>query len=334
MRFVKFSCFRWLVGAVSSVAVVVAAAPLFAQQQLSDPIYRVAADTSAVQPANGVAQDTQTLGAVVAPQAGPTAGTPAQATPASPAAGAKQGFDLTQKPGEHALAPVLRVVKASQEEFDKKVRDYNCTFVKQERLDGQLAEKQFIMLKVMEKPFSVYMNFLKPYAGREVCYVADQNEGKAVVLEAGFKRNLGKLKLDPNGSLMMKGQKRPVTDVGIRNLTAKLVKLWEAETKFAECEVISDADAKINDRSTTMIQVTHPIPRQDFKFHIARLFIDNENKLPIHFDAFLWPAQQGNGDGNAGDPPLEESYTYQNLKLNNGYTAREFDAYNNPEIFK
>ena len=46
------------------------------------------------------------------------------------------------------------------------------------------------------------------------------------------------------------------------------------------------------------------MPRQNFKFHVARMFFDNELKIPIHFDAYLWPAQAG------GEPPLEESYTY------------------------
>jgi hypothetical protein len=143
-----------------------------------------------------------------------------------------------------------------------------------------------------------------------------------------MKRMLGKMNLDPQGSLAMSGQKHPITDVGFRNLTAKLAKMWEGEMKFAECDVTTNADTHIGGRSTTMIQVTHPVPRQDFRFHVARLFLDNELRVPIHFDAYMWPEQQG------GEPLLDESYTYTNLKLNNGYTAREFDAANNPEIFK
>lgn len=104
--------------------------------------------------------------------------------------------------------------------------------------------------------------------------------------------------------------------------------MWEGETKFGECEVTTNTDAKIAGRPATMLQVVHPVPRQDFKFHVARLFIDNELKIPVHFDAFMWPEQAGE------TPPLEESYTYTNLKLNNGFTAREFDANNNPNIFK
>ena len=61
-----------------------------------------------------------------------------------------------------------------------------------------------------------------------------------------------------------------------------------------------------------MIQVVHPVARQNFKFNVARLFFDDELKIPIHFDAYTWPDQEG------GEPQLEESYTYaKNLKLNN-----------------
>jgi hypothetical protein len=125
----------------------------------------------------------------------------------------------------------------------------------------------------------------------------------------------------------MRGQKHPITKVGIRNLTAELIQKMEADTKYAECEVTTRAE-KIGNRPVTLVQIVHPVPRQNFDAHIARLFFDNELGIPIHYDSFLWPQQQG------GEPPLDESFTYTNLKINNGFTARDFDAYNNPEIFQ
>ena len=256
---------------------------------------------------------------------------PATALTATALAGApvqSAAFDLTQKPGEHPLMPVIRVVEASQAEFDSKIKDYSCTLIKQERVDGELGEEQKIAMKVMQQPFSVYMQFIQPFAGREVAFVDGQNSGRLVVLEAGFKRMMGKMNLDPNGSLAMKGQNHPITSVGIRNLLIKLTKMWGAETKFAECDVTTNPNSKIGDRSCTMIQVIHPIARQDFKFHAARLFLDNELKIPIHFDAFSWPEQA------EGEPPLEERFTYAKLKVNNDFTAKDFDSKNNPDIFR
>lgn len=293
---------------VAAVAISLLVAPFArAEEKLSDPIYRVANDQPAV-----------------------TATASTEKVPVTPVASVAPAtaFDLTQKQGEHPLAPVLRALKVSQAEIDRNLHDYCCNFIKQERIDGELCDQQQILLKVAHQPFSVYMSFIKPFAGREVVYVAGENGGNMVVLEAGFKRMLGKMNLDPNGTLAMKGQKRPITDVGIRNLTAKLTKMWERELQFAECEVTTDQNMKAAGRSTTLIKIIHPKPRQDFKFHVARLFLDNELKIPIIFDAYLWPEQAGD------EPPLEESYLYANLKINNGYTAREFDTVNNPEIFK
>jgi hypothetical protein len=251
-------------------------------------------------------------------------------TAASPATHARAPvpLDFTAQPGEHPLAPVNRVLKASVEEMDRNLRDYSCTFIKQERIDGELGEPQHIYMKIRHEPFSVYMSFLKPFTGREVLWVDGQNNGDMVVREAGFKRMLGKMNLDPQGAVAMRGQKYPITRVGIRNLTAELLRQFESDARYQECEVSQKANVKIGSRVTTMVQVTHPFARQNFRAHVARLFFDNEFRFPIHYDAYGWPQQQG------GQPPLEERFTYSNLKINNGYTARDFDANNNPDIFK
>jgi hypothetical protein len=278
-----------------------------AEEKFTEPVYRASTETTAAQP-------------VAATQTAPAA-------PAAPAA--KAPLDFTQQPKEHPLAPVLRALKISQEELDGNIRDYSCTFAKKERVDGVEGDYQIMLLKVMHQPFSVYMAFQKPYAGREVVYVDGQNDGKLTVLDAGFTRMLGKINLDPTGTRAMSGQRHPITDVGIRNLTAKLTRMWTAEIQFAECDVTTKPGAKVEGRTATMVQVVHPVPRQNFKFHVARLFFDEELKIPVHFDAFSWPTQEG------GKPVLEESYTYaKNLKINTNLTARDFDANNNPEIFK
>jgi hypothetical protein len=250
------------------------------------------------------------------------------ATPAVQVAATATSLDFSKQEGEHPLAPFLRVCKGSIEHIDANIVDYSCTLVKQERVDGDLGEPQHIAMKVRQQPFSVYMRFLLPYQGREVLFVAGQNDNKMYVLEAGLKRKLlGKMSFEPDNPIVMRGQKYPITDVGIRNLLAKLIERSEAEAKFAECDVTTKDGINIGDRMTTMVQLVHPIPRQNFRSHIARVFFDNELRIPIHYDAYHWPDQPGQ------KPPLEESYTYTNLKLNNGYTARDFDS-NNPEIFR
>jgi hypothetical protein len=81
-------------------------------------------------------------------------------------------------------------------------------------------------------------------------------------------------------------------------------------------------NANINDRVCTCIQVYHPVPRRNFLFHIARIFVDDELNIPIRYEAYDWPAKQG------GAPELIEEYTYIGLKLNNGFTDADFDVNN------
>jgi hypothetical protein len=273
-------------------------------QQTTEPVYRVANEAAA----NTV-----------------PAGMPAAAAPAPAAPGAS--FNLTQQPGEHPLAPTVRVLTETLNHIDTNVRDYTCTLVKQETLEGVPGEQQHIMMKVRNQPFSVYMVFLKPFQGREVLYVDGINNNEMTVLDAGWKRNLGKMNLDPNGMVAMRGQRHPITQVGLRNLTARLVAAKTAEMQFGEVSVITNPNSKIGSRPATMIQIVHPTQRKEFATHIQRIFLDNELRVPIHYDAYTWPAAPGQA------PPLDATYTYANLKLNVGLATRDFDA-TNPELFK
>jgi outer membrane lipoprotein-sorting protein len=80
-------------------------------------------------------------------------------------------------------------------------------------------------------------------------------------------------------------------------------------------------------RAVTLITVIHPTPRRNFRFHRAEVYLDNELGLPIRYAAYMWPQNPGE------EPPLEEEYTYLNLKVNNGFTDFTFSR-DNPELFK
>jgi hypothetical protein len=282
--------------------------------KLSEPIYRVAAGGPTAEATSAAAQ----------PAAVP-------ATPVAMSAPAVT-FDLTQQPNEHPLAPVVRVMQGVLADFDKNVNDYTCSFQKQERIEGDLAEAQNITLKVLSRPFSAYLYFNQPFTGREVLYIDGRNNNELTVLDCGFKRHLGKLNLDPNGTFAMSGQKYPITNIGIRYLTAEIVNVSTADMQYGESEVKVDPNSGVGNgaarRPATLIQITHPVARKNFRAYVSRIFLDNELRVPICYDAYSWPEKPGLA------PPLEERYLYANLKLNAGLTAADFDPATNPNIFK
>ncbi len=229
--------------------------------------------------------------------------------------------------GEHPLLPSVRWAKQGVEGV-KQIKDYSCDFVKQERIDGALGEEQYITMKVRHEPFSIYMRFTGPDSvkGQEVIYVRDKNEGNLLAHPTGIKKRLvGTVSLKPNSMLAMNGNRYPITDAGILKLVERLIEVGEHDMQFGECTVEYFRGAKVADRESTCIQVLHPTPRRSFLFHMARIYVDDELNLPVHYEAYDWPKAN---DPDA-QPQLLEKYTYYNIKINNGFTDEDFDV-NNP----
>ena len=237
---------------------------------------------------------------------------------------AKPPFDLTVRPGEHPLMPALRMAQEGLKHIDANIHDYSAILRKQERIEGTLMDEEIAYIKVRNKPFAVYMFFLKPHKGRECLY--PNADGKLVAMDCGWRRKFGKIPLDPDGTLAMKDQKYPIYKLGIRELTSELITVASQDIKFGECEVKTFQNVMAK-RPVTQIVAVHPVKRNNFRYHRAEIFIDNELRIPVRYAAYTWPTTPG------GKPPLEESYTYLNVKINNGFTDADFDP-ENPAYFK
>jgi hypothetical protein len=225
---------------------------------------------------------------------------------------------------EHPLMPALRWAYEGVGNIEK-VADYSATVVKHERVDGKLNDYEHMFVKIRHKPFSVYMYFLAPtkIKGQEVLYVDGANNNNMWAHTVGIKDKMfGKVLIKPDGPIAMSGQRYPLTELGILNLTRRLVQVAEQDIKYGECEVKFFKGAKINNRVCTCIDVMHPVPRRNFLFYKARIFVDDELNVPVRYEAWEWPKEPG------GEPELIEEYTYLNLKLNNGFTDADFDIKN------
>ena len=209
------------------------------------------------------------------------------------------------------------------------VHDYSATLVKRERVGGRLNEYEYLFVKIRQNPFSVYMYFLGPpnLKGREVIYVHGRNNGNLWAHTTGVQDTLvGTVSLKPDGMIAMQGQRYPLPEIGLVNLMRRLIEVAEKDVKYGECEVKFFPGAKINNRVCTCIQATHPVPRRNFLFHLARIFVDDELNVPIRYESYDWPKEPG----AALDPvkDLLEEYTYINLKINQGFTDADFDIHN------
>ena len=171
------------------------------------------------------------------------------------------------------------------------------------------------------------MYFVKPTIakGREVIYVHGKNQNKMCAHEGGkgLKAAIPDLWLDPTGFLAMKGQRYPVTEIGLENLIVQLISRAERDMKVGMCKVQFRKGALLNERKCTVIQVIHPDKRAPYDFHIAQIFIDDQLQVPVRYVSYDWPETPG------ARPKLIEEYTYLNVEINNGFKDIDFDV-NNP----
>jgi len=235
----------------------------------------------------------------------------------------------------HPLDPAIELAQNGLKTLRANVRDYTCVLVKRERIGDQLGDYEYMFAKVRGEqrsngqvvvPFSVYLYFLKPEAikGREVIFVRGRNEDKMIAHEGrgSIWSRFGSVWLNPTGPIAMKGQRYPITEIGLSVLVTRLLEKGIRDRQRGECLVEFRKGAKINNRLCTMLQVTHPNPRPYFDFHIAQIFIDDEFNVPVRYAAYTWPTTPG------GKPVLQEEYTYLKLKLNVGLTDKDFDPKN------
>jgi hypothetical protein len=233
-----------------------------------------------------------------------------------------QGPAAQAPSSEHPLLPVLRWAQQGLPAIEN-LKDYSAVLARRERIRGKLGGYEYLFIKIRHQPLSVYACFLAPAStrGQEVIYVAGQNQGNLWAHRAHLP---GIVSLRPDGLIAMTGRHYPLTEIGLVNLVRRLVEVGRQDISYGECEVKYFTTAKVDKRPCTVIQVVHPVPRDVFRFHLARIFVDDELKMPVRYESYDWPREPG------GEPELIEEYTYLDLKLNNGFTDEDFSI-RNPE---
>lgn len=232
------------------------------------------------------------------------------------------------------LDTALQLARRSLSTCRENVNDYTALLIKRERVGGTLGQHEYMNAKVrcrkvvggkVVQPLSVYLDFVKPASikGREVLFVEGRNNGNLVAHEGGFKgRFLPTVNLPPTGTLAMRGQRYPMTEIGLENLIVKLIERGEQARQLPDVTADLKKNVVINNRRCSVLTVTQPTKRPELLFYQAKVYMDTENQMPIRYIAYDWPKRTGQ--------PLEviEEYNYLNLKMNVGLTDADFEATN------
>ncbi len=242
-----------------------------------------------------------------------------------------QGEDLTTQAlaqEDHPLQAALRWAVDGRERIQREIQDYTCILIKRERVDGRLGDRQYMFAKIRHArrhsgrdiPFGVYLKFYSPESvvGREVLYVHGENDGKIIARNGGQRFAFITTTLKPDSPLAMRDNRYPITQIGFDNLIAQLVDVAEDEIVSDGSEVKYFKGAKVDGRECIGMEVKTREDSEDSRFYIARVYIDQELRIPIHYEAFDWPEEEG------GEPVLLEQYTYRDIRINVGLSENDF----------
>ncbi len=210
----------------------------------------------------------------------------------------------------------LRTWIAEAEFVLEKADGYTAIFHKQERVNGQLNGESRFFIK-FRKPFKIYIKWMNdPHNKREAFYVYGEDGNRIRFHQEGTVGRV-KLSLDPAGPLAMKGNRHPITHLGLEYLLKNIKKDLCRAIPAGKCKIQDYGEEVVYGRKTREVQVLFPKDQSE-GYYCYRILInlDFENKLPIRVQVFDW------------DDKLVEMYGYENLNLNPGLTDADFDPKN------
>ena len=243
-------------------------------------------------------------------------------------------------PRQVSLTEMLDIAQEALNATIANVDDYTARMIKHEQdRSGVLQPRSEAFIKVVTRhaggntggPMKVYMRFDSPgdIQGREVIWVEDKNDGKLQIREAGMIGLMMTVSLEPTSMLAMRGQRYPITELGITRLLEKLIERGGEDVDDLGVVVVQKEGHVFDGRELTLLQIkrSRPSGRED-DFSSAELVLDREKNVVVSFRSFGWPTESN------PEPRLIESYEYHDLKLNVGLNDADFDTTNPDYTFK
>jgi hypothetical protein len=114
--------------------------------------------------------------------------------------------------------------------YDRTVKGYRCTFVKQERMGGKLQRSEVTGVSFRDNPFSVLMVWREgARLAASVLYVQGENNDQMLVHPAGWRgRMVSVVSRDPKGAEGSESSRYPITDFGIKKGMERASAAWGA----------------------------------------------------------------------------------------------------------
>lgn len=202
-----------------------------------------------------------------------------------------------------------------------KVRDYTCTFTRQESVKGVLTGEQVAEMRVRTSPAGVYVRFARPeaVAGMEVAYSAARKLPKMRYRPAGLAGAKGFVTRDLDDAKFLAENRHPVTEWTMAAVVDRVSAAVAREKTLNNPVEVYTGDYQFAGRNVVRYEILTRRPHTFRYAYRMLVYVDKETKLPLRYEAYDQPkAGAATGD-------LLESYSFSDLKLNVGIGENAFD---------
>ncbi len=215
---------------------------------------------------------------------------------------------------------LIEMLNQAQKKYEL-IQDYTVTFHKQQRVGGILYGEEDTLFK-FKKPFMVYMKWIGDIdRGREALYVEGKHDGKLFVHLGGMIDYFTPtFALHPKGALAMRKNLRPITESGLGNTIALLVKVCERAERNGDLRVRYLGAGKAGGRPVHRFERTLPC-KAGYPAQRTLIELDKETGYPLSVTSYGWGGE------------LLEKYLYEGLRTNIGLTDADFDRANSAYHF-
>jgi hypothetical protein len=220
---------------------------------------------------------------------------------------------------ELAKADHIKILSNALKSYNK--RAYKCTFIKQERINGNLGKEQEIEVSFKEQPFSLKMVWTKniPFANK-IVYVSNKNLNKNGTPQmlifpeskfiAAFVGNC--IKKLPNDSDVMKNTLNPCTKFGFRNTLQNLIDVYSIAKTRGDCQIESGGIANI-DGKECIVLIRYLTYSTEYPAMKTIIYLSIEDGLPLEIYGYDWNKQ------------LVCHYAYKNIQFLDDIDDKEFE---------
>jgi hypothetical protein len=201
---------------------------------------------------------------------------------------------------------------------------YTALFRKVERVNGTLGAERVMEMKCRHDPFAIYLKFRTPEPGKEVVFSTGHYDDEVIAHGVGLSRRLvPRLKLSPEAARAISGDRHPITEAGLWNLTERLIKYRRLDLDDREARTVLDRTLGDDGREYLRSSHTHPTHKSNRPFQVVEVLYDPLTRIPVAIWNYDWLSP-----GGTGEPRLAESYRYDDLKLDVRLSDLDFDPAN------